>query len=185
MLGSASPRRRELFGSLGVPFRVAAPDVNEDRLPGEDPDAYLLRMGAAKADALRIEPGDVALLVADTTVIVDGDVLGKPVDAADARRMLERLTGRAHRVATRFVLRRLADGAEHAETVSTTVHFRALGSAELASYAASGEGSDKAGGYAIQGGAAAFVHEIQGSYSNVVGLPISHVAEALDRLGLR
>ena len=186
LLGSASPRRRELFGLLQVPFRIAAPDVNEDRLAGEEPAVYLERIGLAKADALAIEPGDRALLVADTTVIVDGDILGKPASAAEARSMLERLSGRAHQVATRFLIRTLGGvTSEYGQTVYTTVTFRALRVAELEAYASSGEGSDKAGGYAIQGGGAAFVHEIQGSYSNVVGLPVSHVAEALDRLGLR
>lgn len=186
LLGSASPRRRELFGLLHLPFRVAAPEVNEARLPGEEPDRYLARIVAAKADALRPEPGDRALLVADTTVIVGDRILGKPESLAQAGAMLAELSGREHSVATRFLLRRVqGEPAEHAETVYTTVEFRTLGAREREAYALSGEGTDKAGGYAIQGGAAAFVRSIRGSYSNVVGLPIAHVAEALDRLGLR
>ena len=186
MLGSGSPRRRELLGLLQLPFRVASPDVDETHLPGESPDAYLERIGRSKADALHLEPADRALLVADTIVVVDGRILGKPKDAAAAREMLLALSGRSHRVATRFVLRRLGESAaEHAETVSTTVTFRALGVTERDAYASSGEGADKAGGYAIQGGAASFVREIHGSYTNVVGLPLAQVAEALAGLGLR
>lgn len=185
LLGSASPRRRELIGLLGISFRVSSPDVDETMRAGETPYGYVERIGTLKAEALRPEPGDRALLVADTTVIVDDHVLGKPESPAAARRMLEALSGRGHVVATRFVLRRLADSVTHAETVRTEVLFRALGRDELEAYASSGEGTDKAGGYAIQGGAAAFVSEIRGSYTNVVGLPLAQVAEALDRLGLR
>ncbi len=186
LLGSASPRRRELIGGLGIPFRVAAPAVDETLLADESPDGYLERIGVLKADAVRVQAGDHALLVADTTVVVDDHILAKPADADEARRMLEELSGRTHVVATRFVLRRLIGvRATHAETVRTEVVFRALGARELEAYAQSGEGTDKAGGYAIQGGAAAFVREIRGSYTNVVGLPLAHVAEALERFGLR
>lgn len=186
LLGSASPRRRELIGGLGIPFRIAAPDVDETLRLGESPDAYLERIGALKADAVPVLPCDDALLVADTTVVVDDHILAKPQDAAEAQRMLEELSGRAHVVATRFVLRRLRGNlATHAETVRTEVMFRTLSPRELEAYARSGEGTDKAGGYAIQGGAAAFVREIRGSYTNVVGLPLAQVAEALDRFGLR
>lgn len=164
---------------------MAAPDVDETMHAGETPDAYVERIGALKAAALAVQPGDIALLVADTTVVVDDHILGKPETADAAQRMLEELSGRTHVVATRFLLRRLSDGRTHAETVRTAVVFRALGRAELEAYARSGEGADKAGGYAIQGGAAAFVSEIRGSYTNVVGLPLAQVAEALDRLGLR
>jgi septum formation protein len=185
LLGSASPRRRELIAALGIPFRVAPPDVDETLLAGETPWAYLERIGLLKAAALQAQNGDRALLVADTTVVVDDHILAKPEDAAEAQRMLEELSGRTHVVATRFVVRRLADGETHAETVRTDVVFRALSRSELVAYAQSGEGTDKAGGYAIQGGAAAFVREIRGSYTNVVGLPLAHVAVALERLGLR
>ena len=185
LLGSASPRRREILTVLGVPHVVAAQDVDETRLRGESADAYLIRIVALKRDSAKTAFDDSAhsgILVADTSVIVDSDVLGKPESDDEGRRMIARLAGRAHEVHTRFCL--FARHGEIAQTVRTAVIFRALSDAQIERYVASGEGKDKAGGYAIQGRAAGFVSEIRGSYTNVVGLPASDVLFALERLGL-
>ena len=186
LLGSASPRRREILGVLGVPHIVAPQEVDETRLQGEPADAYLIRIVALKRDrALTMfdEKKHAGVLVADTSVIVDGDVLGKPGDdVAEGRAMIARLAGREHEVHTRFCL---ATGQRDiSETVVTAVVFRALTEARIARYVDSGEGRDKAGGYAIQGLASGFVSEIRGSYTNVVGLPASNVLAALEQLGL-
>jgi septum formation protein len=194
VLGSASPRRRELLLLLGLPVVVHPARADESSRAGETPNAYLGRIVAAKLDAVRslskgqgssLRPGQ-AVLVADTIVVApDGAILGKPSDEEESRAMLERLAGATHDVSTRFAL---AGGAHdlpaaHAQTVTTRVTFRALEGAELRDYAAGGEGKDKAGGYAVQGMAAAFVQRIEGSYTNVVGLPLCEVMVALRNLG--
>jgi septum formation protein len=188
VLGSASPRRRELIALLDVPVVVRVPTVDESQLPGEPPDAYLERVTLAKLEAIRALGGHAAsgVLVADT-IVVDpcGAVLGKPADDDDARAMIVRLAGATHEVCTRFVLGGLEAGsrAEHAQTVATRVTFRPVSHDEVSAYVASGEGRDKAGGYAAQGRAAAFVQRIDGSYTNVVGLPLCEVVVALRGLG--
>ena len=193
VLGSASPRRRELLG-LALPallFRVVAPEVNEDVRPGERPDAYLSRVVRDKAsDVVRRIPTEErarirAILCADTSVMIGERILGKPTDDADGRAMLNDLSGREHEVCTAFLVT-APDGATlHEELVRTRVTFRALAPPEIEAYVASGDGRDKAGGYAIQGGAAAFVTRIDGSPTNVIGLPLAEVVVALGRLGLR
>ncbi len=183
VLGSGSPRRREYVASLGLPFVVRPADVDESVLPGERPLAYLERICDAKLRAVAAASPEGALVfVADTSVIVDGDVLGKPADAAENAAMITRLAGRAHDVSTRFALGR-AGRAVHAETVTTHVTFRALSPAHVARYVASAEGLDKAGGYAVQGFGAWLVSHIEGSYSNVVGLPMCELVRALEVLG--
>jgi septum formation protein len=202
VLGSASPRRREILTSLGIAHVVVPADVDESVRVGEAVGAYLDRVVAAKLDAVRAAlaagahpTAGRAVLVADTSVVLGGDILGKPGSAGEALAMITRLAGRTHEVHTRFAIgcagARDPAGAvpplapvAHVETVVTRVTFRALTPEEAASYATRGEGLDKAGGYAIQGFAAAFVPRIDGSYSNVVGLPASEVMVALGRLGL-
>jgi septum formation protein len=190
VLGSASPRRREILDRAGVVHVVVAGSADETVLPHEAPGHYLERVVLAKLDAVRaVLPASLAtspILVADTSVILDGDILGKPQDALEARAMLVRLSGRDHHVHTRFVIA-LAGSVEpaHAETVSSQVTFRALGRSEVEANVASGEGMDKAGGYAVQGLASAYVSRILGSYTNVMGLPASEVVVALRRLGIR
>lgn len=191
LLGSGSPRRREILTALGIPIRVAGVDVDETVRTGEGPDEYLARIVADKlaaASALpQVKEGGVAgLLVADTSVIVDGVPLGKPGNAAGARVMLRTLSGRVHEVWTRFAVAALPSASQDvvAETVRTRVWFRALDDAEIAAYADTGEGLDKAGAYAIQGVGAFAVERIEGSYSNVVGLPACEVVLALRRAGL-
>jgi septum formation protein len=173
---------------LGVPFVVRAATVDETLRPGEEPNAYLERVARAKLDAVRrADFGSAsAVLVADTIVVApDGTLLGKPRDDDDARAMIERLAGATHEVSTRFVLvgREPDAPPAHGQTVTTRVTLRALTRREVLDYAAAREGMDKAGAYAVQGRAAAFVERIEGSYTNVVGLPLCEVLMAMRGLG--
>jgi septum formation protein len=189
VLGSASPRRRDILGGLGIPLRVAPANVPEVERPNEAPLAYLERVvleklgGAGKA--FETGPGS-ALLVADTIVVIDGDVLGKPNDAEDAARLLARLAGRTHSVYTRYAVAPARTPLEPVivRTVESSVTLRRASSAELEGYARTGEGLDKAGAYAIQGVGAFLVARIEGSYTNVVGLPACEVVEDLLKAGL-
>jgi septum formation protein len=178
VLASASPRRAELLRGAGIPFEVIVADVDETVYPGEQPEIYALRVAAAKAQAVSERADGRPVLAADTVVIVHDQILGKPVDAGDARRMLRLLSGRAHHVLTAVVLD------DEVTLERTQVQFAALGDDEIDWYVASGEPHDKAGAYAIQGLAARFVTRIDGSYSNVVGLPVSRVYQLLRRRAL-
>ena len=188
LLASGSPRRREILAQLGVPIVVRAVNADETVLAGEAAPAYLERIVGVKLVAAFDLPEArdvVSVLVADTSVIVDGDILGKPADVDEAAAMIARLAGRSHEVWTRFAIGDAASRAVlHAETVATVVTFRPLTAARIRAYAESGEGLDKAGGYAVQGLGAGIVSRIEGSYTNVVGLPACEVAQALERLGL-
>jgi septum formation protein len=157
--------------------------VDERVLEGEGVDAYLARVARAKLDAAREgAPPERAVLVADTTVVLDGAILGKPGDVAEAGRMIARLAGRVHEVKTRFAI--AAGALLHEETVTTAVTFRALSETQIRAYAESREGLDKAGAYAVQGLGGGIVSRISGSYTNVVGLPACEVVVALAALGL-
>jgi septum formation protein len=183
-LASASPRRSELLRQIGVPFEVRPADIKEEALRGELPDAYVVRLAAAKAEAVWAAVPEAErrpVLAADTAVVLDGHVLGKPLDAAEAGGMLERLSGRSHLVLTAIALR-VAAGVE-TRLSRSEVRFRATTAAERVQYCATGEPFDKAGGYGIQGRAAVFVEELRGSYSGVVGLPLFETAELLTRHG--
>lgn len=178
LLASASPRRAELLRAAGIPFDVFPADVDERQHAGEDASTYVQRLAAAKAaHVANTHPGRT-VLGADTTVVVDGDVLGKPRDAAEAVAMLERLSGRSHLVLTGVCLIG-PDGRTQRAVAVTTVDFRPLTAAEIEQYVASGEPMDKAGGYAIQGGAGRFVAQTDGDYDNVVGLPVALVVRLL------
>jgi septum formation protein len=190
-LGSASPRRRALLESLGIPLRILPAEIDEARRADEAAGSYLTRIVESKLEAaVRSSSGATsAVLVADTIVVVGEQILGKPEDVRAAERMLSELSGRSHEVRTRFALGRARGDRErceplHAETVATTVWFRPLEPEEIARYAATGEGLDKAGAYAIQGIGSFLVSRIEGSYSNVVGLPVCEVVVALRCLGL-
>ncbi|MCC6648295.1 MAG: septum formation protein Maf [Polyangiaceae bacterium] len=186
LLASASPRRREILATLGLAFDVHPVDADESERPGEAPRAYLERVVGAKLALGRTMAearGHDAVLVADTTVVLDGAMLAKPADAADNRRMVRRLAGRSHEVMTRFAVA-ATSGASHAETVVTRVDVRPLDDDAIAAYVATGEGRDKAGGYAIQGLGMFAVSRIEGSYTSVVGLPAAEVVAALRGLGL-
>ena len=178
ILASRSPRRRELLALLELPFIVQPADVDETPLAGEVPAAYVARTALAKARAV---PG-AAVLAADTAVILDACILGKPRDREHGEAMLERLSGRVHAVLTALALRRGED--EWQRTVETLVTFDTLDEARIAAYLATDEPWDKAGAYAIQGRAGAFVRSLSGSYSNVVGLPLVETRELLLAAGL-
>ncbi len=184
ILASASPRRRELLERLGLVLEVAPAEVDETPHAGEKPVDYARRVAAAKCDTVAdgVAAGrDLAVLGADTTVVVEDAILGKPADDAEARAMLLRLGGRRHEVVTAYTLRLGARRLERA--VTTLVAMRALQPAEVDAYVASGEGRDKAGAYAVQGIAAAFVTELRGSLTNVIGLPLAEVLADLQALG--
>jgi septum formation protein len=183
ILASASPRRADLLRAAGFEFEVVITDVDESIRARESPADYVRRLAAEKsAAAARVVVSGVNPIVlgADTTVVVDGAILAKPADEADAAAMLRTLSGRAHQVLTGISLRRGPYELGRVET--TTVEFAPLTERDIAWYVASGEGRDKAGAYAIQGLAARFIPRISGSYSNVVGLPVSAVFELLTEI---
>lgn len=198
LLGSASPRRRDILGSLGLPFAVLPADIAEDVLAGETPSRYLERIVLAKLAAIwarlalegvaaQAPAGVAAVLVADTTVVIDDAIVGKPSDVADAAAVLSRLVGRSHEVFTRYAIARPEPGEGSvlaSRTVRTEVRLRAATAAEVAAYAGTGEGLDKAGAYAAQGIGSFLVESVTGSYSNVVGLPACELVVDLTRLGL-
>jgi septum formation protein len=177
VLASASPRRAELLQAAGIQFEVLPAHVDETPRPGEAPAIYVRRIAEAKATAVASRTNGRIVLAADTTVVVDDEILGKPESDDDAKRMLRLLSGRAHEVVTGVTL--MSNGASSTRVESTTVEFAPLTDEEIAWYVDTGEPRDKAGAYAIQGYASRFVTRINGSYSNVVGLPISLVYELL------
>ena len=187
-LASGSPRRRELLTQIGVPFSTVSAAIDEIPFPNESPVAYVERLAREKALAGReqlqasIVHNHFCVLGADTAVVLDDRILGKPVDQADALAMLMGLSGREHEVLTAVAL----NDAERCETrvVRSRVTFRAISEDEAGRYWASGEPHDKAGGYAIQGLAAVFVAHLNGSYSAVVGLPVCETAELLGHFGI-
>lgn len=184
-LASQSPRRRELLARLGVDFGVIDVDVPERREPGEPPEDYVRRVAREKAGAGLLEvvavPGAL-VLGADTEVILDDEVFGKPRDAADAMAMLRRLSGRTHAVVSAVSL--VSAGREAQAVSRSRVAFAALGEDEIAAYVASGEPMGRAGAYAIQGGAERFVTRLDGSFSGVMGLPLHETAQLLRGFGV-
>jgi len=184
VLASASPRRSELLELAGVRFRVAPADIPEEPLPGEEALPHALRLAEEKArTAVQREQSGRFFIGADTIVVLDGRIMGKPVDDQDAFRMLSDLSGHSHEVVTAFaVLDRQSDVCSK-QAVRTRVCFKPLVAEEIQAYINTGCPLDKAGAYAIQGGAAHFIREIHGSYTNVVGLPTCELVEALQQLG--
>jgi septum formation protein len=183
VLASTSPRRLELLARIGiVPARLAAPDIDEDALPGEAPRPYVLRIATAKAHAVDRAAGEV-MLAGDTTVAVGLRILGKPADEADLRRMLGLLSGRRHHCLSAVCV---IDAAGKARTrlSDTILAFKPLSAVEIEAYVASGEGMGKAGGYAIQGRAEAWVRMLSGSHSGVVGLPLFETRALLSSAGI-
>lgn len=177
ILASASPRRRELLTQIGVLFTVDPADIDESLLVQEAPLAYVERMAREKAQAVAVRhPGDT-VLGSDTTVVCDGAILAKPVDRDDAVRMLTALSGRSHQVLTAVAL--VTGERVRSQVVTTEVRFRELSIDEIHAYVATGEPMDKAGAYGIQGFGAVFVADMKGSYSNVVGLPLTETAALL------
>lgn len=187
-LASGSPRRRELLTQIGVTFTTLSADIDETPLNDETPTAYVERLARGKADAgllfLANDPAysSACVLGADTAVVLDGKILGKPLDEADALAMLAALSDREHEVLTAIAV--VDEQRCETRTVCSRVKFRAISAQEAGAYWASGEPQDKAGGYAIQGLAAIFVESLNGSYSAVVGLPLCETAEILQRFGI-
>ncbi len=183
VLASASPRRVELLGQLGLRPRVHPAHVDERRHPGEHPALYVERLALAKAHAVQARLGrDVLVLGADTAVVLDEEILGKPEHRAAALGMLERLSGRVHRVLTAVAL--VEDQLAKTRISESLVRFRPISPREREAYWASGEPRDKAGAYAIQGLGALFVERLEGSYSGVMGLPLFETAELLREAGI-
>lgn len=180
VLASSSPRRSEILGALGIPFRIAAADVDETVLPGESGREAAVRLARAKAAATGSLHRDAWVLAADTLVLIDGAVLGKPRDDADAAAMLRRLSGREHVVVTAVSLLRNG-GPELATVEESRVRIAPLDEEEIDWYVATGEPRDKAGAYAVQGLGARFVESVDGSFSNVMGLPARSVYRLLRR----
>jgi septum formation protein len=187
ILASASPRRAELLRSAGIHFEALASEVDEIRSPGETVSAMVLRLAEAKARAaaaqIRESNEPTIVIGADTAVELDGKAFGKPGSAEVARIMLEKLSGKTHRVVTGLVVIRFSDGATVRAVETTSVCFASLSEKEIAQYGATGEPLDKAGGYAIQGFAGRFVERIEGCYFNVVGLPLARLYRVLREMG--
>jgi nucleoside triphosphate pyrophosphatase len=184
ILASASPRRRELLARLSIPFTVMPANVDEQLRPGETPLAYVVRLAQAKAACIAQRFPEALVLGADTVVVLDRHIMGKPEDVAHARRMLARLSGQQHTVITGLALLHHSRRLRYLDSVSTRVRFRPLAAAEIEQYLASGEPFDKAGAYAIQGRAGAFVAAVEGCYTNVVGLPVQRTAALLQAAGV-
>jgi nucleoside triphosphate pyrophosphatase len=187
ILASASPRRAEILRNAGIQFEISAPDVDESRLTGELPGDYVRRLALAKAQSAAAEyrdPVDETLILgADTVVVVNADILGKPVSQDDARSMLRRLSGRVHEVHTGLALLRSTGAEQRVVEEITQVHFALLSDREIEDYIATGEPFDKAGAYGIQGTGGRYVTRIEGCYFNVMGLPLARLWSLLREVG--
>jgi septum formation protein len=184
-LASASPRRRELLQQIGVPFRLLGTQIDETPLSGEAPLAYVTRLAETKALAgwqHSRDPADAPVLAADTAVVLDGEILGKPRSRSEAEQMLLRLSGRTHEVLTAVAVRFV--GGQQAKVSRSSVTFRKVEAAEASLYWHTGEPRDKAGAYAIQGYAAIFIEDLRGSYSGVMGLPLFETSQLLRSAGV-
>lgn len=173
ILASGSPRRTEIMNSVGWPFDKAVPDVDESTIEGESPEDYVRRLAVSKAEAVATEHNGKIILAADTTVVVEGEIIGKPLDMEDARRMIALLSGKWHEVLTGVAVS--VDKETRVGLQRTRVKFSELSEAEVNFLAAEGDPLDKAGAYAVQAQAALFIESIEGDYWNVVGLPIGLV----------
>jgi septum formation protein len=183
ILASASPRRKELLAQAGLEFEVHAADIDESRLPHEAPDAYVSRLALEKARAVHALFPTATILGADTTVVLDNEIMNKPKDVGDAERMLRALSGRVHQVYTGVA--GVAATAQRVHLETTHVTFSEIGEDDLAVYLASGDPLDKAGAYGIQGFAARWIPRIEGDYFNVVGLPIAATIRLLNEVAPR
>jgi septum formation protein len=175
VLASQSPRRKELLGVLGIPFSIVVPGTDESPMVGESPEDYVVRVARDKARNVASRVRNSIVLSADTVVTIDGEILGKPLDRADAIRMLTRLSGREHQVLTAVCVIDQRNGKVREGVEKTAVSFRILSGPEIEDYLERENVMDKAGAYAIQGFASAFIPRISGSYSNVMGLPLALV----------
>jgi septum formation protein len=183
ILASASPRRTELMALAGIEFDVVPADIDENVLPGEKPPEHVMRLSREKADAIAGSTNGRFFIGADTVVVLDDQIMGKPADDSEAFRMLSALSGRKHEVITGFSVFDKISGIHVSRCVHTEVTFKELSEREIRTYIATGCPMDKAGAYAIQGGAVHFIRSICGSYTNVIGLPMTELYETLDQLG--
>lgn len=184
ILASNSPRRRELLDNAGIAYAADPADVDESRLPDEPPERYAVRLALDKALATASRHGAGLVVGADTIVVVDGQILGKPSSEADAARMLRMLSGRVHEVITGVAVVDAAGGGRITASETTRVKMRKLAPCVIDSYVRSGEPMDKAGGYGIQGRASLFVESVRGCYFNVVGLPMARLGIMLEEMGV-
>jgi septum formation protein len=182
ILASASPRREELLRSVGLKFKIIPAHVNEEYLAGESPREHVKRLSLSKAMVIVKKNPDSWVLGADTIVVIDGLILGKPKNKKQAREMLERLSDREHKVFTGFTLARFDTKVYKTKVIQSAVRFKKITYEELAWYINCDEPYDKAGGYAAQGRGASFIKSIRGSYTNVIGLPLCEVLEELQNL---
>jgi septum formation protein len=179
ILASESPRRREILKSVGLKFKIVPAHVNEKYLAGESPRQHVKRLARDKAMAVALKYPDAWVLGADTIVVIDGMILGKPKNKAQAKSMLQRLSGREHKVFTGFSIVHIASKVFQTQVVQSAVKFKTISPEEMKWYIACDEPYDKAGGYAIQGKGSYFIQSIRGSYTNVIGLPLCEVLETL------
>lgn len=184
VLASASPRRRELLAGIGLEFTVEPAQFDEEAVRAESPEEWVKALARGKASEVARRHPDALVIGADTAVLIDGQVLGKPKDEADARRMLRLLAGRTHRVVTGVALIHRSGGRERTHVESTDVTFGPLSDEQIARYVATGEPMDKAGAYGIQGFGATLVRGVHGCYFNVVGLPLYSLARMLSEFGV-
>lgn len=182
VLASASPRRRELLKLIGIRHTVEPAELDESVRPGENPAVYVERLAREKAGRIAAKDRDAVVIAADTTVVLDGEILAKPADAADAASMLRRLAGRSHVVHTGMAVSRGDRLVSAVESVGVT--FRALTPDEIAAYVATGEPLDKAGAYGIQGFGATIVERVEGDYFSVMGLGLRRLVDLLARVGV-
>lgn len=185
ILASNSPRRKELLRQIGLTFTSDPADLDEAILPGEAPEVYAVRVALDKARVAAARAGEALVIAADTIVVLDGIILGKPVDAADAERMLSLLSGRMHRVITGLAIIDAGTGRPATAAATTNVWFHPLSPRTISAYAATGEPLDKAGAYGIQEKGALLVEKIEGCYFNVVGLPVSLLSAMLKDFGIK
>jgi septum formation protein len=184
VLASQSPRRRDLLDLVGIRHEVRPADIDEAVRPGEPPDSYTERLAREKARVVAVQEPDAVVIAADTTVVVDDDILGKPAHAAEARAMVRRLAGRTHEVFTGIAVRRGDESREAAGVERVLVTVRALSEPEIAAYVATGEPMDKAGAYGIQGYGATIIERIDGDYFAVMGLSLVRTVTLLREVGL-
>jgi nucleoside triphosphate pyrophosphatase len=183
VLASASPRRADLLRLVGLSFVTAPANIDETPRPGEPPDVVAIRLAREKALALATPATPCLVVAADTLVVVAGEILGKPADAAEARRFVRRLAGRTHEVITGLAVRACPEESVATEGAISRVTFAPLSDEEIDWYVATGEGLDKAGGYALQGVGSLFITSVEGSYTNVIGLPLERLYPHLGRWG--
>ena len=182
ILASASPRRQELLRFVGLKFKTIPAHLNEDYIEGESPREHVKRLSQDKAIVIAKKYPNAVVLGADTIVVIDKSILGKPENKYQARKMLRKLSGREHKVFTGFTIAHVASKIKQTKVIQSAVEFKKISAAELEWYIACDEPYDKAGGYAVQGKGAYFIKSIRGSYTNVIGLPLCEVLETLKKL---